>query len=180
MLKPDAETASSQEVNFEKKWRAVVASFKKTLSANWKLESSQLSNLKQSETSDSEPQQNTSKYWDLSDPVDLKEWYRTGLGLQGRSDKELPKTSGQFTVSLSGDTVINELLDSGLHSNLISEKYAARLTSPDFTARPNQEVWLRLRGGGRSNNSLCSTGLSSKWHSLPRFNLSDQWKWQRF
>ena len=180
MLKPDAETASSQEGNFEKKWRAVVASFKKTLSANWKLESSQLSNLKQSETSDSEPQQNTSKYWDLSDPVDLKEWYRTGLGLQGRSDKELPKTSGQFTVSLSGDTVINELLDSGLHSNLISEKYAARLTSPDFTARPNQEVWLRLRGGGEATTRYAVQDYPRNGTVYPVSTLSDQWKWQRF
>lgn len=118
------------------------------------------------------------KHWDFSKTNEVQNWYKTGLGLEQQDHHS--NTGGQFLVSLDGETAIRELLPKGIYSNLISDKYAARLTSPDFTAEPNQEVWLRVRGGGEATTRYVVQDYPRNGTVYPVANLTEQWKWQRF
>lgn len=124
------------------------------------------------------PTKSSRKHWDFSNPEDVQEWYQTGIGLENQ--KNDPNHAGQFIVSLDGETAIREILPHGLYSHLISDKHAARFTSPDFTAKPNQEVWLRVRGGGESTTRYVVQDYPRNGTVYPVSNLTEQWKWQRF
>lgn len=76
--------------------------------------------------------------WDLAG-ADHKTWNQSGNGLEGAS------AAGSFALHPTGDTVVASINPGGIFSNLVSDKHAAMLTSPDFNINFN-DVWVQCAG----------------------------------
>ena len=63
--------------------------------------------------------------WDLS-AGGAAGWFRAGNGLSSRH------TPGEFRVTEEGPDIVRQILPSGLHSHLLSNRHSAVLTSPRF------------------------------------------------
>lgn len=113
--------------------------------------------------------------WDFSDPATADSWSRTGTGL---SDQ--PTAAGAFAVATSGDTALLDIYPAGIYSHLLSDKHAARLTSPDVMLDGETEVWMHVLGSGESTARYAVQDYPRNGTVYPVINLPSQWQWQRF
>ena len=113
--------------------------------------------------------------WDLSTPADYANWFPNGTGLSER-----PQAAGDFAIAPDGDAVLTGIYPSGVYSHLISSKHAARLTSPDFIADENSEMWLRVIGDGGSTLRFVVQNYPRSGTVYPVPQLNNNWRWQRF
>ncbi|MBX3424006.1 MAG: PSD1 domain-containing protein [Pirellulaceae bacterium] len=85
--------------------------------------------------------------WDLSQPAELSQWHCVGSGVQQDQHRQ-PVGCGEFVVSLDGDRAVAAMLSGGVCSRTLSDKEAARLSSPDFICPPDSVLWVLCEGDG--------------------------------
>ncbi len=119
------------------------------------------------------------RYWDLANAKDAKEWYATGVGISNR-----PSPAGEFSLYVEGDQVVQRILPAGLHSGTLSTKHAARLASAAFEIGEDEELWLRVDGGGSAMTRYVVQNYPRNGTVFPVKNLDDkqsgQWRWHRY
>lgn len=106
---------------------------------------------------------------------DLSKWYRYGNGISRG-----PSPAGEFVVSIDGDHVISTIYPSGIYSNLISSKHAARLTSPDISLDGDYEIWANVIGDGGATIRYAVQNYPRNGTVYPVAPLQPKWQWQRF
>ncbi len=130
----------------------------------------------------------SAKSWDLSKTDDYHSWFRYGNGLP---EKATP--AGDFAIAPEGgDRVIADIFPSGIYSGLLSNKQAARLTSPEFTLEGKNTLQVLARGGGnamvryvvqnypRSGTVFKVITLGANGKKAKDKSASDKWKWHTF
>lgn len=126
--------------------------------------------------------------WDLGKTGDYHSWFRYGNGLPVKS-----ASAGEFTVTSSGAIALADIFPSGQYSNLLSDKHAARLTSPDFSLEGKKTLYVLARGGGnamvryvvrnypRSGTVFKVISLGGDGNKGKNANQSpESWKWHAF
>ena len=111
--------------------------------------------------------------------ADLSKWYREGIGLDAQ-----PSPPGEFAVHPSGDRALLGIYPAGVYSHLLSQKHAARLTSPDFHLQGKSTLWMRVIGGGRAMARYVVQNYPRRGTVYPvkEFKNESQsdWQWLRY
>lgn len=119
------------------------------------------------------------KLWDLSQPEQYQQWFREGLGLDRR-----PNPAGSFSVSETDDVGLSGIYPSGVYTHLISSKNAGRLTSPDFDLDRNYDLWLQVRGGGKSMSRYVVQNYPRNGTVYPvteyKGDGAEKWQWKKY
>ena len=80
--------------------------------------------------------------------------------------------------------MIQQFLPGGLHSGTLSTKHAARLASTAFKIGENEELWLRVDGGGSAMTRYVVQNYPRNGTVFPVKNLDDKqqgkWRWHRY
>lgn len=113
--------------------------------------------------------------WDLGNPPDYAQWYRTGNALD-----EAPNPAGEFAIATEGDNALTGIYPAGLYSHAFSTKYAARLTSADLQLDGQYELWLRVIGDGGSSARYAVQDYPRSGTVYPVHGLKPDWNWQKF
>ena len=113
--------------------------------------------------------------WDFADEAATKTWFRTGAGLETGST-----AGGEFAIQPTGDRVLVGLVPSGIQTNLISDKYAARFESPGFKLTADSDLWLRVRGDGGATLRYVVQDYPRDGTVFPVVRLGAGWHWQKF
>jgi len=121
-----------------------------------------------------------SRRWDLTSPKEYQNWFRYGNGLPDQ-----PAASGSFTVATDGSHAVSHLLPAGVYPHLLSDKHAARLTSPDFHLDGSYELYLLVNGGGSASLRYVVQNYPRNGTVYPVTVFDDgkvpsTWRWQRY
>lgn len=81
-------------------------------------------------------------HWDMTRPSDVATWTRVGTGLE---HQQLP---GDPVIAASGERALLAIHSGGVSSRALSEKEAARISSPDFISPPESVLWVLCEGDG--------------------------------
>jgi mono/diheme cytochrome c family protein len=105
----------------------------------------------------------------------LSDWYHHGVGVsQGVS------APGEFVIALNGDDIVDRVLPGGVHSNLLSAKDPARLTSPDLLVTDERDLLLLAQGDGDATVRYVVQNYPRNGTVYPVRQLKPQWEWIRF
>ena len=125
--------------------------------------------------STSRPETSASHRWDLSKQADYNTWYPKGVGLGSAVSK-----AGEFAIAIDGKRALTGIYPSGVYSNLISSKHAARLTSPTFQLGEKNELWVQVIGEKQSRVRYVVQNYPRNGTVYPVTDLPDKWTWQRY
>ncbi len=118
-------------------------------------------------------------HWSLGQNDVYQSWFRHGHGLPRKAAR-----AGEFAIEPSGDKALTGIYPAGAYSHLISNKDAARFTSPDFHLDGEYELWLRINGGGSATARYVVQNYPRRGTVYPITDLKDdkagQWRWQRY
>ncbi len=121
----------------------------------------------------------TVRHWPLGREDVYQSWFRHGHGLPRKVAR-----GGEFAIEPSGDKALTGIYPAGAYSHLISNKDAARLTSPDFHLNGEYELWLRINGGGNATARYVVQNYPRRGTVYPITDLKDdkagQWRWQKY
>ncbi len=113
--------------------------------------------------------------WDFTEQQDYDQWFAFGTGLP-----EKPQPAGSFAIRPEGDQAVLGIYPAGVYSHLVSEKHAARLSSPDFALPGKFDLYLRVRGGGAASIRYVVQDYPRNGTVYPVVNLAGDWRWQKF
>lgn len=119
--------------------------------------------------------ENSPLRWDLSRGDDYAAWFRSGVGLPAT-----PSPAGEFAIEPEGDRLISAIYPSGVYSNTVTAKHAARLTSPDIRLDGPYDLWVRVIGDGASSLRYVVQNYPRDGTVYPVVRMTPQWRWQRF
>jgi len=118
-------------------------------------------------------------HWPLGQNDVYQSWFRYGHGLPRKA-----AGAGEFAIEPSGDKALTGIYPAGVYSHLISNKDAARLTSPDVRLDGEYELWLRINGGGSATARYVVQNYPRRGTVFPITELKDnqagQWRWQKY
>lgn len=124
---------------------------------------------------DAYARRNCVRRWKLSSADDYASCFRVGIGLPAR-----PQPSGEFALAASGDNVLTGIYPSGVYSNLLSAKHPARLSSGYVHLNDNDELWLRIIGGGNASVRYVVQDYPRGGTIYPEAQAPAEWHWQKF
>ncbi|XZE52934.1 DUF1553 domain-containing protein [Planctomycetaceae bacterium SH139] len=113
--------------------------------------------------------------FDLSQDEQYQHWYRNGYGLPANS-----QPAGQFALRAEGEQVFWGIYPGGSYSHLLSNKDAARLTSPDWELEGDYEVWAQVIGDAAASLRYVVQDYPRNGTVYPVKTLGNNWSWQRF
>ena len=117
--------------------------------------------------------------WSLGENETYQSWFRHGHGLPRKAAR-----AGDFAIEPAGDKALTGIYPAGAYSHLISNKDAARLTSPDFHLGGDYDLWLRINGGGSATARYVVQNYPRRGTVFPITELKDdkagQWRWQKY
>ena len=153
---------------FAKEWTKRVA--------EWKADSNLRSSRR--EEAHSKPGA-TIHHWPLGQDDVYQSWFRHGHGLPRKVAR-----AGEFAIEPSGDQALTGIYPAGAYSHLISNKDAARFTSPEFRLDGEYELWLRINGAGSATARYVVQNYPRRGTVFPITELKDdkagQWRWQKY
>ena len=118
------------------------------------------------------------RHWDLGTSEDRETWFKEGTGLLNP-----PAKPGDFSLFGEGDLAVSGIHSSGTLTHLISSKHGGLLTSPDFNLENDYEVWLRLKGAGRSMSRYVVFNYPRNGTVYPVREMGNNkasWHWERY
>ncbi|HBE69079.1 MAG TPA: hypothetical protein DDW52_13095 [Planctomycetaceae bacterium] len=111
--------------------------------------------------------------------AEFSSWYREGTGLGGEES-----APGDFSIQPDGDRVLLGIYPAGVYSHLLSQKHAARLSSPDFSIEDNSTLWLRVIGDGNAMARYVVQNYPRDGTVYPIKRLQNEgkpkWQWVRY
>lgn len=109
-------------------------------------------------------------------------WTATGNGLSAGLDSTdaILGPAGQFSLTTEGEQGIRLISPAAILSDRLSDKHAARLTSADFLAEPNSELWVLAQGTGGAAVRFVVRDYPRIGTVYPIQNLNPEWTWHRF
>ncbi len=116
--------------------------------------------------------------WDLGTEEDRKRWFREGTGLD-----QAAAAPGAFSLFGEGDLALSGIHSAGTYTHLLSSKHGGLLTSPDFNLDDDYEVWMRLKGSGRSMSRYVVYNYPRNGTVYPVREMRDNkrsWHWERY
>jgi hypothetical protein len=124
--------------------------------------------------------QNTIQSWSFEKDFKSADWIASGHGLATDQDRS-PGVSapGEFRVAVDGDTIITELLPSGVYSGLLSSKHAARFSSIDVPVEKGLQIWGLVRGGGEATFRGVVQDYPRMGGVYPFVKPGGEWRWER-
>lgn len=112
--------------------------------------------------------------WNLASAQDYADWFASGHGLP-----QAPLPPGELVVALDGERIVNRILPAGVYSHLLSDRDAARLTSPDVLLDGEYELWLQVLGGGGAMTRYVVQNYPRNGTVYPVPKLNPEWRWER-
>jgi len=113
--------------------------------------------------------------WSIGKQADYQRWFPKGSGLP-----EKPHPAGTFTLAPQGPSVVENILPSGVYSNAISSRHAARMTSPDIRLNGEYDLWVRAMGSSGATVRYAVQNYPRNGTVFPVGNLTSQWRWHRY
>ncbi len=113
--------------------------------------------------------------WRMSIGNDYADWFPKGSGLP-----QHPHPAGTFVLEPAGENVIANVFPTGVYSNVVSSRHAARLTSPTFELDGEYDMWVRVRGQNGATVRYVVQNYPRNGTVFPVANLNPDWRWQRF
>lgn len=124
----------------------------------------------------SDNQKNARVRWSLPSTEDYPAWFRDGNGLSER-----PAPAGEFTIALTGNEIVEQVLPAGVYSHTLSTKHRAVLSSPAISLDGEFDLWLRVAGDGGAMVRYAVQNYPRRGTVYPVTALNGgDWKWQRF
>ncbi len=123
-------------------------------------------------------QQETQKLqqWNLAKDDNFGQWFAYGNALGDR-----PSRAGEFSISAGGDAAVVGVYPAGVYSHGLSQKHAARFTSPSFLIdNPSAQLWIQVIGDSEASVRYAVQNYPRDGTVYPVTRLSNQWRWQRF
>ena len=106
--------------------------------------------------------------------LELAAWAKHGEGIDGVSE------SGTFALSREGKSVLTGIYPAGLYSHTTSDKDRGVAISPRIELKGDEEVWMRVRGGGNAVARYAVQNYPRNGTVFPSNTLnSNRWKWIR-
>ncbi len=114
--------------------------------------------------------------WRFTNGQDFGKWYAYGNGLLTQ-----PSSAGQFTVSLSGERIIDRIFPAGVYSHTLSTKHSGFFFSPHIHLDDEYQVWLRIAGGGDASVRYAVQNYPRDGTVYPIGVINKpNWYWQRY
>ena len=151
--------AATEEAKFEAEWNS--------LQADWR---------KDKEARDSFFRVHALRRWKSVGDSDFNRWFRYGTGLA----EALTFPPGGFAIAPEGETVLTAIYPAAVYSHAISDKHAARLSSPDFVLDGKYEVLLHVIGSGGAASRYVVQNYPRNGTVYPVRDLPGQWQWQHY
>jgi len=112
--------------------------------------------------------------WNMGLPQEDSHWIPTGTGPELNEPD-----AAAWTVALTGDQILADFFPKGVYTHTLSTRHAGRISSPDFTAKERQNLWLRICGSGRSVARPVIQHYPRAGTVFPIVTPTEDWKWQR-
>ena len=107
---------------------------------------------------------------------DADHWIQNGNGLNGSTAK-----AGAFRVLPKGNSIVEDILPTGVYSHLLSDKHTGILGSPQFRIGPDESIWVRVRGTGNVMVRYVVQNYTRSGTVYPTTRLNDgKWRWQKW
>ncbi len=105
---------------------------------------------------------------------ELAAWTRHGEGTAGGV------ASGDFVIARDGESLLSAIQPAGLDSNELSDKDRGVVISPRMDLQGDEEVWMRVRGGGNSVVRYSVQNYPRNGTVFPSTDLKNgKWRWIR-
>ncbi|MCA8998358.1 MAG: DUF1553 domain-containing protein, partial [Planctomycetaceae bacterium] len=113
--------------------------------------------------------------WDLADS-DANRWYADGNGLTSTGSP-----AGEFSVHVSGPSIISQVLPGGVYSHVLSTKHRGMFGSPRFHLDQDSDLWLLVAGDGGSQVRYVVQNYPRSGTVYPVRDLNgEQWQWIKY
>ncbi|MEK6233096.1 MAG: DUF1553 domain-containing protein [Planctomycetales bacterium] len=116
------------------------------------------------------------KRWTLGSQNDYDSWFREGNGLPDRA-----AAAGEFSVSLDGDRIVQNIHPSGAFTHATSTKHRGILASPRYLLDGDYDLWVLAAGDSGAMLRYVVYNYPRRGTVYPVTTLGGgEWKWHKF